>query len=200
MRASPRPTRCSSPCRTSSASTTTPTSSRRSSSMSRLAWGGGKARRGPPLQTQIFYNGAYADLLESSSTSRLTHCHRSSCPSWYRSWNTGIKSTVTPGPRRTVGDRLASNNPGHPRESPARPRGALGSPRMLLASGVHISTNGHRVLGLESPIAVPVWKDRCLATWKIRETQKSLQRKSCGYQHPRGQCCNSRLDKTQSSV
>lgn len=33
--------------------------SRRSSNLSRRDCGGGKARRGPPLQTQIFRNGAY---------------------------------------------------------------------------------------------------------------------------------------------
>jgi hypothetical protein len=31
--------------------------------MSRRAWAGGKAQRGPPLQTQIFHNGAYALLI-----------------------------------------------------------------------------------------------------------------------------------------
>jgi len=47
---------------------------------------------------------------------------------------------------------------------------------MLLASEMHISTNGHRVSGLESRIPATVSKDRCRAIWKNRETQKSSRR------------------------
>jgi len=107
---------------------------------------------------------------------------------------------VTPGPPRTVWDRRVSSRPAQPREWHARPRVGLGLPRMLPASGVHISTNGHRASGLETRVRALVWKDRYRATWKNRETRQSSRCRPCGCQCPLAQCCSSHPDKTLSWV
>jgi hypothetical protein len=107
---------------------------------------------------------------------------------------------VTTGPLQSVLDRRLSSGQEHPREWRARPRAGLGLPRMPPASGVHTSTNGHRILGLGSRIAGLVSKGRCRAIWKNREKRKSSRRKSCDYRCRLAQCCSSRRDKTPSWV